>query len=51
MLNEIRAIVDNDIAINAYRKDELPSPGSTVIAGIAWIYVPSDEHDQVFGRA
>jgi len=50
-LNDIRAILGNDIAIKAYRKDKLLFPNGTVIARIAWKYVPSDENDKVFRRA
>ena len=49
-LNDIRAILGNDIAITAYRKDKLPFPDGTVIARIAWKYVPSEENNKVFGR-
>jgi hypothetical protein len=50
-LNDIRAILGNDIAITAYREDKLPFPDGTVIARIAWKYVPSEENNKVFGRA
>jgi Cytochrome P460 len=50
-LNDIRAILGNDIAITAYRKNKLPFPDGTVIARIAWKDVPSEENDKVFGRA
>lgn len=49
-LNDIRAILGNDIAIAAYRKDKLPFPDGTVIARLAWKYVPSEENNRVFGR-
>jgi cytochrome P460 len=50
-LNDIRAILGNDIAIMAYREDKLPFPDGTVIARIAWKYVPSEENNKAFGRA
>jgi len=50
-LNDIRAILGNDVAIKAYRKDKLPFPDGTVIARIAWKDVPSEENNKVFGRA
>jgi hypothetical protein len=50
-LNDIRAILGNDIAIKAYREDKLPFPDGTVIARIAWKDVPSEENNKVFGRA
>lgn len=49
-LNDIRAILGNDIAIKAYREGKLPFPDGTIIARIAWKYVPSEENDKVFGR-
>jgi Cytochrome P460 len=49
-LNDIRAILGNDTAIVAYRKDKLPFPDGAVIARIAWKYVPSEENNKVFGR-
>jgi hypothetical protein len=49
--NDIRAILGNDIAIRAYRKGQLPFPDGTIIARVAWSYVPSEENDKVFGKA
>jgi hypothetical protein len=49
-LNDIRAILGNDIAIKAYREGKLPFPDGTVIARVAWKDVPSEENDKVFGR-
>lgn len=50
-LNDIRAILGNDTAINAYREAKLPFPEGTVIARIAWRHVPSEENNKAFGRA
>jgi hypothetical protein len=50
-LNDIRAILGNDVAIKAYRGAKLPFPDGSVIARIAWNYVPSEENNKVFGRA
>ena len=50
-LNDIRAILGNDEAINAYRAGKLPFPEGAVIARIAWRHVPSEENNKVFGRA
>jgi hypothetical protein len=50
-LNDLRAILGNDIAIKAYREDKLPFPDGTIIARLAWSYVPSEENNKVFGRA
>ena len=49
-LNDLRAILGNDIAIKAYREGKLPFPEGTIIARLAWSYVPSEENNQVFGR-
>ena len=49
-LNDLRAILGNDVAIKAYREGKLPFPDGTVIARIAWSYVPSEENNKVFGR-
>jgi len=50
-LNDLRAILGNDIAIKAYREGKLPFPDGAIIARIAWSYVPSEENNKVFGRA
>jgi hypothetical protein len=50
-LNDLRAVLGNDIAINAYREGKLPFPDGTIIARLAWGYVPSEENNKVFGRA
>jgi hypothetical protein len=50
-LKDIRAILGNDTAIKAYREGKLPFPDGTIIARIAWSYVPSEENNKVFGRA
>jgi hypothetical protein len=50
-LNDIRAILGNDKAIDAYRAGKLPFPDGAIIARLAWQYVPSEENDKVFGRA
>src|SRR5882762_2564709 len=49
-LNDIRAILGNDIAIKAYREGTLPFPDGAIIARIAWSYVPSEENNKIFGR-
>jgi hypothetical protein len=49
-LNDFRAILGNDIAINAYREGKLPFPDGTIIARLAWSYIPSEENNKVFGR-
>jgi cytochrome c553 len=49
-LNDLRAILGNDVAIKAYREGKLPFPDGTIIARLAWSYVPSEENDKVFGH-
>ncbi|HEX8805850.1 MAG TPA: cytochrome P460 family protein, partial [Candidatus Aquilonibacter sp.] len=48
--NDIRVILGNDIAIRAYREGTRPFPDGTIIARLAWTYVPSAENNKVFGR-
>jgi hypothetical protein len=48
--NDLRAILGNEVAIKAYRQGTLPFPDGTVIARLAWTYVPSAENNKVFGR-
>jgi hypothetical protein len=49
--NDLRAVLGNDVAINAYREEKLPFPDGAIIARLAWSYVPSEENNKVFGRA
>jgi hypothetical protein len=49
--NDLRAVLGNDVAIEAYRQGKLPFPDGAIIARLAWSYVPSEENDKVFGRA
>ena len=49
-LQDIRAILGNDEAINAYRGGKLPFPEGTIIARIAWRHVPSQENNRILGR-
>lgn len=50
-LNDIRVILGNDTAINAYRGNKYPFPEGTIIARIAWKHVPSEENNKIFGHA
>jgi len=49
-LNDIRAILGNDIAVKAYREGKLPFPDGAIIARLAWEYLPSEENNEAFGR-
>lgn len=49
-LNDLRAVLGNDVAIKAYRDGTLPFPDGAIIARLAWRYVASEENNKVFGR-
>jgi hypothetical protein len=44
-LNELRAILGNPVAINAYREGTLPFPDGTILAKLAWKHVQSPEFE------
>jgi hypothetical protein len=50
-LNDLRALLGNDVAIQAYRDGTLPFPDGAIISRLAWNYVPSEENNKVFGRS
>lgn len=50
-LNDLRAVLGNDVAVKAYREGKLPFPDGAIIARIAWTYVPSEENNKAFGRS
>lgn len=50
-LQDIRAILGNDLAVKAYREGKLPFPDGAIIARIAWAYVPSEQNNRAFGHA
>src|SRR5580704_3759589 len=50
-LNDLRAILGNDVAIKAYREEKLPFPDGTMIVRLAWSYVTSEENNKVFGSS
>lgn len=49
-LNDLRAVLGNAVAITAYREHVRPFPDGTIIARLAWRYLPSEENNKVFGR-
>src|SRR5262245_478535 len=49
-LNDIRAVLGNDIAIKAYRDGKLPFPEGAIVGRIAWSFVSSEENNKTFGR-
>ena len=49
-LNDLRAVLGNDVAIQASREGKLPFPDGTIIARLAWSYDPLEESAKAFGR-
>jgi hypothetical protein len=49
-LNDLRAILGNDVAIEAARSGKLPYPDGTIIARLAWSYDPLPESAEAFGH-
>ncbi len=49
-LNDLRAILGNDVAIKASREGTLPFPDGTIIARLAWNYEPLAESEKAFGH-
>src|SRR5947207_11220831 len=49
-LDDIRAVLGNDVAIKAYREAKPPFPEGTIIARIAWSYDSSAENNKTFGK-
>jgi hypothetical protein len=50
VLDDIRAVLGNDIAMKAQREDERPYPDGTILARLAWAYESSEENNKAFGR-
>ena len=48
-LNDLRAILGNDVAIKAAREGVLPYPDGAIIARLAWEYHPLEESKEAFG--
>jgi len=49
--NDLRAVLGNEVAIKACREEKLPYPDGTIIARLAWSYVPSEKNNEVLGHA
>ena len=49
-LNDLRAILGNDVAIKASREGTRPFPDGTIIARLAWSYDPLQESGKAFGH-
>src|SRR5918997_1456373 len=51
-LDDIRAVLGNDTAINAYRAGKTSAyPDGTIIARLAWSFDASAENNKTFGKA
>jgi hypothetical protein len=48
-LDDLRAVLGNDVALRAIRRGTLPYPDGTVMARVAWHYVSSPDDDRVLG--
>ena len=48
-LNDIRVVIANDKAINAYRAGK-PFPEGSIIGRVAWKMIPSEENNKIFGK-
>ena len=49
-LQDVRAILGNDIALKAYRDGTLPFPDGAIIVRLAWSLDSSEENNKAFGR-
>jgi hypothetical protein len=49
-LDDIRAVLGNDTAIDAYRAGTRPFPDGTIIARLAWSFDASPENNKSFGK-
>jgi len=49
-LNDLRAVLGNDQAVDAFRHKDLPFPDGAIIARLAWTYTPSEENNKAFGQ-
>jgi hypothetical protein len=48
-LDDLRAILGNDVAFEAARNAKLPYPDGSIIARVAWSYAPLAESSRAFG--
>ncbi len=48
-LNDLRAILGNEVAVKAAREGTLPYPDGAIIARLAWSYDPLEESSKAFG--
>src|ERR1700677_4982332 len=50
LLDELRVILGNPVAMKAYRERKVPFPDGTVLAKVAWRRVPSAEDNGALGQ-
>lgn len=50
-IDDIRAILGNDIAIDAFRKGIRPFPDGAIITRLAWELTSSEQNNEAFGKA
>jgi hypothetical protein len=50
ILDELRGILGNDVAMEAYRQGSLPFPDGTILAKVAWKHVPSVQDNSALGK-
>jgi hypothetical protein len=50
ILDELRGILGNPVAMMAYRKGMLPFPDGTILAKVAWKHVPSVQDNGALGK-
>ncbi|MBV8778878.1 MAG: cytochrome P460 family protein [Alphaproteobacteria bacterium] len=49
-LDDLRAVLGNDVAVDAYREGKDRFPDGAIIARLAWAYTASEENNKVFGQ-
>jgi hypothetical protein len=47
-LDELRGVLGNDVAVQAYRQGTLPFPDGTILVKLAWKHVPVEGLDGAF---
>ena len=50
ILDELRGILGNDVAMKAYRDNALPFPDGTILAKVAWKHIPSVQDNGALGK-
>jgi hypothetical protein len=49
-LNDLRAVLGNDLAIETYRSGTTSFPDGAIFARLAWTYTRSEENNKAFGQ-